>query len=58
MVADVMWRLVEHGLPVIDVTRVAGDPEVAHAPAVLGGFAGWRADAGHPADSLRHAWRD
>ncbi len=33
------------------------NPEVAHAPTALAGLASWRAYAGHPADSLRHARR-
>jgi len=57
MVPDIVGRLVEHGLPVLRVARVAQNPEVAHASAVLGGLAGWRADAGHPADPLRHPGR-
>ena len=54
---DVMRRLVERGLPVLDVARVAQDPEMAHAPATLSSLASWSADTGHPADSLRHAGR-
>jgi integrase len=53
---EVLRRLVEHGLPVLRVARVARDPEVAHAPATLAGLAGWRADAGNPTDSLRPSW--
>jgi hypothetical protein len=36
MVSDVMGRLVEHGLPVLGVARVARYPQVAHAPAAPG----------------------
>jgi hypothetical protein len=57
VVPDVVGRLVVHGFPVLDVARIAQDPEVAHAPAVLIGLAGWCAYAGHSADSLRHSWR-
>jgi integrase len=61
----ILWLALESGLrrfelaalKLSDVARVAHHPEVAHAPAALGGLASWRADARHPAHSLRHAWR-
>ena len=53
MVPDVVRRLVVHGFPVPDVARIARDPEVAHAPAVLVGLASWRAYAGHPGRARR-----
>jgi hypothetical protein len=49
-----MGRLVERRVPELLVTRLAGDPDVAHAPAALASFPRRRADAGFPAD-LSHA---
>ena len=51
-----MRRLVEPGVPVIlGAARPAPQGQVAHAPVLAPGFAGWRAGARHPRDLLRHA---
>ena len=49
-VPDVVWRLVERGLPELVVAGPAGDPDVTHAAAAFGSLPGRRADAGLPAD--------
>jgi len=50
MVPDIVWRLVERGLPELVVAGPAGHPDVTHAAAAFGSLPGRRADAGLPAD--------
>jgi hypothetical protein len=53
-VAEVVRRLVEHGVPVVPVAaRAAPQGQMTHAPAVLGSFLCRAADARHPRDFLR-----
>ncbi len=54
---DVVRWLVERRASQFVVAASAGDQKVTHAPAVLGCFPCWRADAGLPSDSLRPAGR-
>ena len=49
-----MRGLVERRVPELLVAGLARHPHMAHAPATLGTFPGWRADTGLPADA-RHA---
>jgi hypothetical protein len=53
-VAEIMRRLVEHGVPVVLVAaHAAPQGQVTHAPAVLGSFLCRAADARHPRYFLR-----
>ena len=52
--AQIMRRLVEHGVPVVLVAaHAAPQGQMTHAPAVLGSFLCRAADARHPRDFLR-----
>jgi hypothetical protein len=53
-VAEIMGRLVEHGVPVVLVAAPAAPQcQMTHAPAVLGSFLCRAADTRHPRDFLR-----
>jgi hypothetical protein len=55
-VAQIVRRLVEHGVPVVLVAAHAAlQGQMTHAPAVLGSFLCRAADARHPRDFLRLA---
>ena len=52
--AQIMRRLVEHGVPMVLVAaHAAPQGQMTHAPAVLGSFLCRAADARHPRDFLR-----
>jgi Flp pilus assembly protein TadD len=51
MTPDVVRRFVERRVPELGMARLAGDPQMPHAPAALGSFLRRRADTGLPADS-------
>ena len=51
--AEIMRRLVEHGVPVVLVCTCRTMCHVTHAPAELGSFLCRAADARHPRDILR-----
>ncbi len=54
-VPDLMWRLIEPGVPVVlGAARPAPQRQVAHPPAPALGLASWLADARHPRNFLRH----
>lgn len=53
--AGIVRRLIEHRLPELVMTGVAGDSDVSHAAAALGSFASWTRAIGLP--YLQVHWR-